>query len=225
VHVRQATSLRVDRVLYDRLADLARSRQTSISRQLEQAIRHYLEAALVKDHAAVIQPAIERVIQENLEACISQKIDEMKDRLAGLLAKQAVDGACVYLLNTYRLNGEELASLRREAARHVRGHLSNLQADIALSGELERLRGEVNRLTVELQARERTIERLRSELEPLQSHADQLRQEVAWHDSLLTWLSQEWGRSLLRRRPLQQLIDEYQRADRHPRSAQHGSLS
>lgn len=54
---RQATSLRVDQALYDRLAKLARERGTSITRQLEMAIRGHLESAVVEDQMPVVRPA------------------------------------------------------------------------------------------------------------------------------------------------------------------------
>lgn|GEM_PF-3365376 len=137
---KQATSLRVDQGLYNRLARLARDRGTSITRQLEMAIRNHLEGAVAEDHLPVVRPVLERVISESLEATITTRIDEVKERMAGLLAKNAMDTAVLYLVETRRWSAEERQAWRKAAADHVRGRLAEMQADVVTAAELAGLK-------------------------------------------------------------------------------------
>lgn len=221
MHARQATSLRVDQRLYDRLSRLARDRGTSITRQLETAIQHHLEAAITEDHLPVLKRALERVITENLEATVTAKIEEVKQRLAGLLAKNAMDTAALYLLETRRMGDEEKAYLKKMASEHVRGRLAELHADVVVTDELAKLKKKVEALEKELREteRQRRIEGARSEdrIRDASREIVRLQGAIKWHKGLVKHLEAEWentGGILGRRKPFKTVLAEYeQQAD------------
>lgn len=218
VHIRQATSLRVDQRLYERIAKLARDRGTSITRQLEIAIQHHLEAAITEDHLPVLKPALERVVTENLEATVTAKIEEVKQRLAGLLAKNAMDTAALYLIETRRMSDQEKGVLRKLAADHVRGRLAELHADVVTEDELRKLKKKVEELQNELREKEREglIQAARSQ-DQYQDAIDEIQRvkgAIKWHKGLLKHLEAEWettGGILGRRKSFQTCVDEYER--------------
>jgi len=218
VHVKQATSLRVDQRLYERMARLARERGTSITRQLEMAIQQHLESAIMEDHLPVAKPALERVISETLEATVTAKIEEVKQRLAGLLAKNAMDTAALYLLETRRMGDEEKGVLKKLAADHVRGRLAELHADVVTSDQPTKLKKRVEQLETELREseRQRRIEAARSE-DRIKDAVDEIQREkgvVKWYKGLLQHLEAEWentGGLLRRRKPFQTCVTDFQR--------------
>lgn len=218
MHARQATSLRVDQRLYERLARLARDRGTSITRQLELAIQHHLESTITEDHLPVLKPALERVISENLEATVTAKIEEVKQRLAGLLAKNAMDTAALYLLETRRMGEDERAHLKRMASEHVRGRLAELHADAVVTDEISKLKKKVEELEKEVREkeRERRIEAARSEdrIKDASTEILRLKGNIKWYKGLLKYLEAEWenaGGILGRRKPFQTCLAEYER--------------
>ncbi|HYF94104.1 MAG TPA: hypothetical protein VD969_17955 [Symbiobacteriaceae bacterium] len=218
MHVKQATSLRVDQRLYERMARLARERGTSITRQLEMAIQQHLESAIMEDHLPVAKPALERVISETLEATVTAKIEEVKQRLAGLLAKNAMDTAALYLLETRRMGDEEKGVLKKLAADHVRGRLAELHADVVTSDQPTKLKKRVEQLETELREseRQRRIEAARSE-DRIKDAVDEIQREkgvVKWYKGLLQHLEAEWentGGLLRRRKPFQTCVTDFQR--------------
>lgn len=218
MHARQATSLRVDQRLYARLARLARDKGTSITRQLEKAIQHYLESMITEDHLPVLKPALERVITENLEATVTAKIEEVKQRLAGLLAKNAMDTAALYLLETRRMGDEEKTYLKKMATEHVRGRLAELHADNVVSDEIGKLKKKVEELEKDLREkeRERRIEAARNEdrIQNATGEIQRLKGNIKWYKGLLKHLEVEWentGGILGRRKPFQTCVGEYER--------------
>lgn len=218
MHSRQATSLRVDQRLYERLARLARDKGTSITRQLEKAIQHYLESMITEDHLPVLKPALERVITENLEATVTAKIEEVKQRLAGLLAKNAMDTAALYLLETRRMGDEEKAHLKKMATEHVRGRLAELHADNVVSDEIGKLKKKVEELDKDLREKEREqrIEAARNEdrIKDASDEIQRLKGNIKWYKGLLKHLEVEWentGGILGRRKPFQTCVGEYER--------------
>lgn len=222
MQVKQATSLRVEQRLYDRLARLARYRGTTITRQLEMAIRAHLEAAVVQEDLPVVQPAMERIISENLEATVGAKIEEMKERLAGLLAKTAMDTAVLYLLETRRWSNEERQMYRKAAADHVRGRLAELHSDVVTSEELAAMKGQVEDLKRQIQQRDKATAAAASqhqqEAERLNRLIKGLEQELARYRELLEWLEAEWDKPglLNRRKPFRATLADYaQQTGRH----------
>jgi hypothetical protein len=216
VQAKQATSLRVDQMLYDRLARLARDRGTSITRQVETAVQAHLEHALMQDHLPVIEPTMARIINANLEATITAKIDEVKQRLAGLLAKNAMDTAVLYLLETRRWSADERQAWRKAAADHVRGRLAEWQADAVLEEEIAGLRRQVEELKGQLRRQEQAFKdaatRHEAEKEHLEEQVEGLHRVLVWKNGLIKWLEVEWEKSGLlgRRKPFQSCVGEFE---------------
>lgn len=225
VQAKQATSLRVEQALYDKLAALAKARGTSITRQLEMAIRRHLEGAVVEDYLPILEPVIERVVQSSLEATVTARIEEMKQRLAALLAKNALDTAVIYMLQTRRVTAEEMQSLRKWAADHVRGRLADIKSDGLTADELDRLRAKVKELTADLQRREKAAveegAKHREEAQRLREQLSQVQAAGFWYRRLLQWLGQEWEKTGLlgRRKPLEAVIREFEQQDPRPKGA------
>lgn len=218
---RQATSLRVDQVLYDRLARLARDRGTSITRQLEMAIRGHLEAAVVQDHLPVMQPVLERIVTAHLEATVTAKIDEVKERLASLLARNAMDTAVLYLMNTNRFSDQELAAWRKAAADHVRGRLAEITAKPLATEEMERLKKQVESLTNQLQKKEKALAdaqaRHEKETDRLEAKISDLRDLAHWYERFLRIVSMEMNSGLLvRRRTFTEVLRDHEKDDPRP---------
>ncbi|MFZ5817463.1 MAG: hypothetical protein ACOY93_19535 [Bacillota bacterium] len=207
MQAKQATSLRVDQALYEKLAVLTKARGTSITRQLEMAIRRHLEGAVVEDYLPILEPVIERVVQSSLEATVTARIEQMKQRLASLLAKNALDTAVIYMLQTRQMTREEMQTFRKWAADHVRGRLADIKAEGLTADELDRLRTHVKELAAEVQLREKAatdqatahreeVQRLREQLRVAQTAA-------CWYKRVFHWLAQEWEKTGLlgRRKP------------------------
>lgn len=222
---KQATSLRVEQALYDKLAALAKARRTSITRQLEMAIRRHLEWAVVEDYLPILEPVIERVVQSSLEATVTARIEEMKQRLATLLAKNALDTAVVYMLQTRKITPEEMQTLRKWAADHVRGRLADIKADGLTADELDRLRAKVKELTSEVQRREKSAvddaAKHREEVQRLRDQLNEARAAGFWYRRLVQWLGQEWEKTGLlgRRKPFDAVIQEFEQQDQRPKGA------
>jgi hypothetical protein len=225
MQTKQATSLRVDQVLYDRLARLARDRGTSITRQLELALRHYLEAAVVEEHLPVLQPVMERIITDNLEATVTAKIEEVKERLAGLLAKNAMDTAVLYLRETGRMSAEERQMWRKAAVDHVRGRLAELQGDVLLSEELTSQKRKVEQLAAQVQQKEKALldvaSQHKAERQRLEAELARLQDGSRWKNELLRWLESEWekGGLLGRRKTFAACVAEFEQHAPRPRGA------
>lgn len=223
MQAKQATSLRVDQALYDKLAALAKARRTSITRQLEMAIRRHLEGAVVEDYLPILEPVVERVVQSSLEATVTARIDEMKQRLAALLAKNALDTAVVYMLQTRRMTPEEMQTIRKWAADHVRGRLADIKADGLTADELDRLRAKVKELTGEVQRRERVaVDEAASHREEVQRLREALNQAHItghWYRRMVQWLGQEWEKTGLlgRRKPFELAVQEFEQQDPRPK--------
>jgi predicted DNA-binding protein len=226
VQYKQATSLRVDQRLYDRLARLARDRGTSITRQLEMAIQHHLEAAVIEDDAPIIKPVLERVISENLEATVTARIEAMKERLAGLLAKMATDTAVLYLMETRRLDDRERDMWRKVAVDHVRGRIVELQTDTAAADERAKLKRQVEELSAKVLHKDQDLAeqagKYRADVQHLEVKTQMLSAALRWHKTLLKVLEEEWeasGGILGRRKTFQVCVAEYERRERRPEGA------
>lgn len=230
VRARQSTSLRIDQILYDRLAELAASRRTSITRQLEKAIQLYLETAVVEKDLDIVQPALRKVINDNLESALMEKIDQVKERLASLLARVAVDSAAVYLIQTQKYSEDQIARLRGVAAKHVRGKVADFQADDVLAEELESLRSQVMALQSALRTKEGELATSKSNheasMKQLKAEVDGLHRMLVWQKGLLNWLKDEWDKQgmLTRRKPFTAVQDEYHQKHPQPLVSSHASL-
>lgn len=226
MQAKQATSLRVDQRLYDRLARLARDRGTSITRQLEVAIQHHLEAAIIEDDGPLIKPVLEKVISENLEATVNARIEAMKERLAGLLAKVATDTAVLYLMETRRLSDGERDMWRKVAVDHVRGRIAELQTDTAAADERAKLKRQVEELAAKVSRKDQELAaqagQHRLEMQDLQVKATMLAAALKWHKTLLKVIEEEWEASaglLGRRKSFKACVSEYERRERRPEGA------
>lgn len=225
MQAKQATSLRVDQTLYERMARLAKERGTSITRQLELAIRQHLEAAVVGDYLPVVQPAIERIVSESLEATVTAKIEEVKERLAALLAKNSLDTAVLYLMSTRQMSPEENQAWRKAAVSHVRGRLAELQGDALASEERNALRRKLEQVTAQAQQQEKKATSASAEhqeqIRQLRAQLDQMERVIDWHGRLLRWLEAEWDKSGLlgRRKSLQVSVAEFEQQAPRPRRA------
>jgi hypothetical protein len=225
VQVKQATSLRVEQALYHQLAALAQVRGISITRQLEMAIRRHLEAATVEDYMPILEPVVARVVQQSLEATVTARIEEMKQRLAALLAKNALDTAVVYMLQTRKLSAEEMQTIRKWAADHVRGRLAEIKADGLTADEMASLRAKVKELTGEVQRQQKAETdagaRHLEEVQRLRGQLEQAKDVAFWLQRLQQWLSQEWEKTSIlgRRKPFDAVVAEFEQKDPRPRGA------
>lgn len=176
---------------------------------------------MVSDQLPTIRPVMEQIINENLEATITAKIDEVKERLASLLARNAMDTAVLYLVETRRWSAEERQAWRKAAADHVRGRLAEINADSHATEEITALRRKVEHLAGQLQQKEKSLIGATEQVQGLRNEIDGLHRVLAWRASLLHWLEQEWDRSgiLGRRKPFQACVADFEQQAPRPKEA------
>jgi chromosome segregation ATPase len=193
---------------------------------LETAIQHHLEAAVIEDDGPIIRPVLEKVVSENLEATVTAKIEGMKERLAGLLAKMATDTAVLYLMETRRWSDEERATWRKIAVDHVRGRIAELQTDSAATQEREMLKRKVEELAEKVNRKDNELatrgSQHKREIQAMEDEVQQLRSVISWYKEMVTALEGEWEASaglLGRRKTFRAAVADFERQSRRPPGA------
>jgi hypothetical protein len=225
--VRQVCSLRIGSDLYTALTNLAREKGTTITEQLERAVRAHLQHATVEASTTYLRPALGEIISDELDAKLGERFHRMQERLAALLAKVAVEtGMVLYLSVSDRADGERAYDdARAWAARNVRQKLPELidLGHVARS-EMEALRA---RLEAEQQARieaERRLEWERKAHSGEKERADRAQQRIQYFEAVERWYWQRdrWAteqynsQGVIKRKPLEHLMADFERRTPRP---------
>lgn len=132
----------MDPDLYADLQEVARRKGTTISAQLENAIREYVQRSLVGRVMPFLQPHLQALINAEVRAIVGEQVAAVKDRLAGLLAKVALDTASVlYFVGNPQRDGYRMEHARAWAAGHGGKRVQGaLDQEKATEQEVEALR-------------------------------------------------------------------------------------
>lgn len=225
--VRQVCSLRIGSELYTALTNLAREKGTTITEQLERAVRAHLQHTTVEASTTYLRPALGEIISGELDAKLGERFHRMQERLAALLAKVAVETGMVLYLTVGNEPDSQRAydESRAWAAKNIRQKLPELiDLSHVAKSEMDALRA---RLETEEQTRvdaERKLEWERKAHAGAKQRADRAEALVRYHEAVERWHWQrdQWAteqhntQGVIKRKPLEHFLAEFERRTPRP---------